>query len=79
VTAPRHVPPGGGKGPFGERAFWVTLALCVVLVGLGIVLLAVTTGPVAHVGTAIIVLGSLGLLTSALGLLVELVQRGRRR
>ena len=70
-----QLPTGDGKGPFGERAFRVTLVLCVVLVLLGVLLLATTTGPVAAVGTSIVVLGALGLLTSGLGLLAERLQR----
>jgi hypothetical protein len=71
---PRHLPPGdsgSGHGPFGEKAFKAALIGCVVVVLVGSLMLLLGGGAVKSVGTSLTVLGGLGLLTSAAGLLTE--------
>ncbi len=75
---PGQPPPSGrgsgrspGHGPFGDRAFRATLWFCAVLV-VGAPVLLLVGGPGARaVGTVLLVLGALGLLTGGAGLLVE--------
>jgi len=77
---PRHLPPAGpssGHGPFGEKAFKVALIACVMLLGLGLVMVLVGGDAVSSVGAAFLVLGGLGLVTSGAGLLAERIT-GRR-
>jgi hypothetical protein len=77
---PRQLPPGGsssGHGPFGEKAFKFALAVCVVLVIVGLAMVLLGANAAASVGLAFVVLGLLGLMTSGAGLLAERLT-GRR-
>jgi drug/metabolite transporter (DMT)-like permease len=62
--------PRGRHGPFGEKAFKAALVGCVILIVAGFAMLG-GGDAVASVGTAFLVLGTLGLATSGLGLLAE--------
>jgi hypothetical protein len=71
---PRQLGPGdsrSGHGPFGEKAFKGALVGCVVLVIVGLVMVLLGGEAASSVGTAFVVLGALGLLTSGAGLLLE--------
>ena len=76
---PRQLPPadsGSGHGPFGEKAFKGALIGCVVLVGIGALMLLLGDDAPSAVGTTFIVLGLLGPATAGAGLLAErLLQR----
>jgi hypothetical protein len=71
---PRQLPPGdssSGHGPFGEKAFKGALIGCVVFVILGSLMVLLGGGAASSVGTSLVVLGALGLITSGAGLLAE--------
>lgn len=78
MGVPGQIPPVGprsgrppGHGPFGDKAFKATLVFCgVLVVGAPVVLLVGGEGARA-VGTVLLVLGALGLLTGGGGLLAE--------
>jgi peptidoglycan/LPS O-acetylase OafA/YrhL len=76
---PRHLSrgdAGSGHGPFGKKAFNGALIGCVVLAVIGALMLVLGGDAPTAVGTAFIVLGGLGLVTSGAGLLAErLLQR----
>jgi hypothetical protein len=76
---PRHLPresSGSGHGPFGETAFKGALIGCVVLVIVGLLMVLVGGEAPRSVGASLLVLGVLGLVVGALGLLAEhLLQR----
>src|SRR5204862_2352568 len=79
---PMPLPPpssGARHGPFGEKAFKAALIGCVVLIFGGFAMLG-GGEDVAGIGTAFLVLGTLGLTTSGLGLLLErpIEHRGAR-
>lgn len=67
---------GSGHGPFGQTAFLGALVGAAVCVALGILMILLADGSVRDIGTAIVVLGGLGLATGGAGLLAErLLQR----
>jgi hypothetical protein len=71
---PRQLPSsdsGSGHGPFGEKAFRRALIGCVVLPILGLAMVLLGSGAPRSVGISLIVLGAVGLVTSAAGLLTE--------
>ena len=72
-------PPGpspSGHGPFGDKAFKGTLVLCLVMAAVGILMIGRGNDDVAGVGTALLVLALVGLVTGGGGLLLErLVKR----
>jgi hypothetical protein len=71
---PRHLPPAdsrSGHGPFGEKAFKRALIGCVVLPILGLLMVLLGDDALRSVGTSFIVLGVLGLVVSAAGLVAE--------
>ena len=75
---PRHVPSessGSGHGPFGEKAFRGTLIGCVVLVIVGLLMVLLGGEAPRGVGASFLVLGVLGLVTAAAGLLAERLLR----
>jgi hypothetical protein len=76
---PPQPPParGPGHGPFGEKAFRAALAACVVMVGVGVLMLLLADGAIASVGASLLALSGLGLLTAGGGLLAERVLRRR--
>jgi hypothetical protein len=72
MVLPGQPPPGRPRsGPLGERAFRGALVGCVALVVLGLLMALLGGGTVASVGVSCLVLGILGLTTSAAGLLLE--------
>ena len=74
MALPRHVPSGGsgrGHGPFGDKAFKGALIACVVLIVAGVAMVATGGEAARGVGTALIVVCGLGLLTGGGGLLAE--------
>jgi hypothetical protein len=79
---PGPLPPadaGGGRGPFGEKAFRGALLGCVLAV-IGGGLMIVLGGDAARaVGVSLVVLGALGLATAALGLVAERLLQRRPR
>jgi hypothetical protein len=79
VSLPRHLPPGSpgsGHGPFGEKAFKAALVGCGVVVVIGLLMVVLGGDAARSVGTSFLVVGVLGLVTGAAGLLVErLIQR----
>ncbi len=85
MGVPGHMPPPGrpggpggtGHGPFGEKAFKGALVVCCVLVVLGPVLLVAGGEAARGAGTAFLVLGALGLLTSGALLLLEAAAKRR--
>ena len=76
---PLQPPPGRGPGhgPFGEKAFRGALAGCIVLIGVGLLMLLLGDGAIASVGTSLLALSGLGLLTGGGGLLAERLLRRR--
>ena len=75
---PPHPSSGGsghGPGPFGEKAFKGALVACAVLVAVGIAMLAIGGRAVRGVGTALIVICLVGLLSTAALLLAERLMR----
>ena len=77
---PRPLPPGDrgeGHGPFGDKAFKLTLVGCAVLVLGGLAMALLTSGAPRSVGTSFVVLGLVGLLTGGAGLLTERLMRRR--
>jgi hypothetical protein len=62
---------GPGHGPFGQAAFLGALVGSAVCVVLGVLMLLLADGALRHIGTALIVLGTLGLTTGGAGLLAE--------
>ena len=75
---PLHPSPGGsghGHGPFGEKAFKGALVACVVLVVAGVGMLAIGGRAVRGVGTALIVICLVGLLSAAALLFAERLMR----
>ena len=84
MGVPGQIPPAGrgpgrgsGHGPFGDKAFRGALVVCAVLVVLEPVPLLTGGENARSVGTAFVVLGSLGLVTGGGGLALE--ARMRRR
>jgi CDP-diglyceride synthetase len=75
-TPPRHSP---AAGPFGEKAFRGALLGCVVSVLAGALMMLLGREAARAAGTALLVLGIVGLLTSAAGLLLERHVRRRER
>ena len=73
---PPHSSSGGhGHGPFGDKAFKGALVACVVLVVAGVGMLAVGGQALRGVGTALIVICLVGLLSAAALLLAERLMR----
>jgi hypothetical protein len=76
---PRHLPPetsGSGHGPFGDKAFKGALIGCAVLAIAGLLMMLLGGEAPSAVGTSFLVLGVLGLVVGAIGLLAErLLQR----
>ena len=72
-------PPGpspSGHGPFGDKAFKATLIFCVMLASVGVLMIGRGNDDVAGVGTALLVLALVGLVTGGGGLMLErLVKR----
>jgi hypothetical protein len=71
---PRHSPSAGsgsGHGPFGEKAFKGALAGCVALIVIGALMLLIGGDSMSAVGTSLIVLAAVGLLTAGAGALAE--------
>jgi hypothetical protein len=66
---------GHGHGPFGEKAFKGALVACVVLVVAGVGMLAIGGRAVRGVGTALIVICLVGLLSAAALLFAERLMR----
>jgi hypothetical protein len=71
-------PPPPRHGPFGDRAFRFAFRGCAVLVVLGAALILLTGGAVESVGVNLVVLGALGGLIGAGGLLLERRQARRQ-
>jgi hypothetical protein len=63
--------PPSGHGPFGNAAFKGALILCLVLIGVGVVMIRSGNEDVAGVGLAFVVLAGVGLLTGIGGVLLE--------
>src|SRR3954452_10032392 len=62
---------GSGHGPFGEKAFKAALVVCCLVLVAGAVMAATGGSAVRGVGTALIVVCGVGLLTAGGGLLLE--------
>lgn len=74
MVLPGQPPPGmsGSRhGPFGEKAFHGALIGCGALVIIGLLMVVLGGQAVTSVGTSFLVLGVLGLVTGAAGLLAE--------
>jgi hypothetical protein len=74
VGLPRHLrpeQPGSGHGPFGDKAFKGALIGCVVLMIIGLLMVLFGGEAPRSVGTSFLVLGVLGLVVGAVGLLAE--------
>jgi membrane associated rhomboid family serine protease len=65
--------PPPAHGPFGDKAFRVALRACGLLIVAGAWMTAMGDGPVASVGTSLLVLGGLGAFVGLGGLLLERV------
>ena len=66
---------GSGHGPFGEKAFKGALIACAVLVVAGVAMLGIGGRAVRGVGTALIVICLVGLLSAGTLLLAERLMR----
>jgi hypothetical protein len=74
VGLPRHsssAGSGSGHGPFGEKAFKAALAGCVALIVIGALMLRIGGDSMSAVGTSLIALAAVGLLTAGAGALAE--------
>jgi hypothetical protein len=74
MSMPGSMPPAGSgrsHGPFGKRAFHVALAGCGVSVVAGLLMLVLSNGAIADTGTALLVLGLVGLACVGLLLAAE--------
>ena len=70
--------PGSGHGPFGVKAFHGALIGCGLAVVLGLLMVLYGGEAVRSVGTSLMVVGILGLVTGAVGLLIERHLQRRR-
>ena len=76
MPPPPDPPPG--HGPFGDAAFRGALVFCVVLVAIGLAMMLSGGEDVAGVGTALLVLAGVGLLTGGAGLALERLAKRRQ-
>jgi hypothetical protein len=77
MSVPGPLPPAGPGPQRGQRAFRAGLALGGAALLGGLLMLLLASGAVAAAGTALLVLGVVGLLCVALGFLAEELVRRR--